>query len=121
MSLRAQRNFFLLAFAGVFWTLAVLRFQVAPWQWGASVSHALETDMAILSFWARSLPPGEGACGESYYRLYEQRDRVAPPENWKELSTLLLLPGMVAVLGGALGTSVGLCLHGGMPKIHPRG
>lgn len=119
MSLSAQRNFCLLAFAGVLWTAVILWTPMARWQWGSSISHVLETDLAIRCSWARSLPPGQWVCGHDFVRLDDQLEKVRPPENWQELSILLLIPGLGALAVGLLGTTAGLFAGGSGTGIRP--
>lgn len=101
MSLRAQRNFCLLAIAGAMWTLGVLWFPIS--QWEARAHHA---KIAPLTDWKFGWMVAE---------------RTAPPANWKELSALLLIPGSLALTAGLVGTAAGLVANCGFrTRAQPR-
>lgn len=113
MSLRAQRNFCLLAVAGVVWTLVVLLIPIAAWQLRESFCKHERQRLAAEDLRRKLSLPVQRAVEQLMDSPEEDNlKRIAPPENWKDFSIALLAPGVLSLAIGVTGTFYGLVARG---------
>lgn len=132
MSLRAQRNFCLLAIAGVLWTGVVLWVPISRWQDLASAYGEAEVTIGILvaqeEARVRAVPDAQeqsgrkvpGFCFTGSILVTQEKLRPsAPPANWKDRAIALVVPGVLAVVVGLVGSAIGLVTNGSGSGFRP--